>query len=420
MAEKSSKKALLRKVFTDSMWSVAGLVLMNAVAQFVIYPIWNRELGNDLYGRIIYLIAGMNILAVSMGVSCNYARMKASAGGKTGNGTYSRILLITSAGLIPYCLVVALLAGGPGFSAVEAILLILLAIATMWRFYADVEYRLSLNYRGCFVYYLVISLGYGVGIGLFLWTKLWPLALLPGELAGLALIYLRGTVLRKAEEPESKEEQKAITRMVMTLFVTEIISNLIANGDRVMLNLAMGGTAVTIYYQASLAGKTMTLVTTPLNSVLIGYLARYKKGLDRRIMRIVLIGAVAAMVIATGICVLGSHILIKLLYPQNYDLVKPYFLTASIAQVSFFVSGVAATVLLRFCKTRYQLYINLVYAGLYAALCIPGMLLWQLDGLCAGMMLAGVLKLCYVIWLGYRSIGKGEQDDPEGSAGQGV
>ena len=104
-----------------------------------------------------------------------------------------------------------------------------------------------------------------------------------------------------------------------------------------------------------------------------------------------------------------------MLYPQNYDLVKPYFLMANIAQVSFFVSGVAATVLLRFCKTKYQLYINLVYAGLYAALCIPGLLLWQLDGLCAGMMLAGVLKLCYVIWLGNRSIGKGEQYDPEGS-----
>ena len=418
MTEKSSKKALLQKVFTDSLWSVAGLVLMNVVAQFAIYPIWNRELGNELYGRIIYLISGMNILAVSMGVSCNYARMKASAAGKTENRIYSRILLIASAGLVPYCLIIALLAGEPGFSLPEAALLIILAIATMWRFYADVEYRLSLNYRACFVYYLAISLGYGAGIGLFLLTRLWPLALLPGELAGLALIRVRGTVLRKAEYRETKEEQGIIIRMVMTLFVTEIISNLIANGDRVMLNLAMGGTAVTIYYQASLAGKTMTLITTPLNSVLIGYLVRYRKGLDRRIMRIVLLGAAAALIAATLVCTLASHVLIRLLYPQNYELVRPFFWMANIAQVSFFVSGVAATVLLRFCRTRYQLYINLVYAGLFAALCIPGLLLWKLEGLCAGMMLAGLLKLCYVIWLGYRSLGrKGENDDPEGSAG---
>lgn len=401
--KEAKKGQLVKRLLSDSAWSIAGLVLMNVTAQFAVYPIWNREMGNELYGRILYLIAGMNIIAISMGVACNYARMKASAEGKTENRPYSRILLVTTCAMIPWCVLVALFAGEEGLNLPETGLLILLGTATMWRYYADVEYRLSLNYKAFFGYYLTISVGYGIGIGLFLWLKLWPLALLPGELAGVFLVYRRGSVLKKVPE-ENPEQDRAVTAMVTTLFATEVISNLILNGDRVLLNLLVNATAVTIYYQASLMGKTMALVTTPLNSVLIGYLSRFKGGLTKAIMNKVTLACAAAVPVATLAATVGSHILIRILYPQNYDLVSPYFIMANIAQVAFFVSGVAATVLLRFCKTGYQLYINLVYAGLFIVLCVPGVLLWQVEGLCIGMMVAGLLKLCYVLYLGYKSI----------------
>lgn len=403
--KETKKGQLIRRLLSDSAWSVAGLVLMNMTAQFAVYPVWNRELGNEQYGRILYLIAGMNILAISMGVACNYARMKASAEGKTENRPYSRILLITTCALVPWCALAAVFAGEGGLNPLETGLLVLLGIAVMWRYYADVEYRLSLNYKEFFLYYLAISAGYGAGVGLFLWLRLWPLALLPGEAAGILLVYCRGRVLRRLPE-ENPQPDKAVTRMVMTLFMTEIISNLIANGDRVLLNLLNGPVAVTVYYQASLVGKTMALVATPLNSVMIGYLSRVKGGLTRQIMNRVSLACAAAVPVAVLLCTAGSHILIRLLYPQNYDLVRPYFIIAGTAQAAFFVSNMAATVLLRFCRTRYQLYINLVYAGLFAALCIPGMILREVEGLCIGMMIAGLVKLGYVLWIGYKNINK--------------
>ena len=403
--KETKKGQLVRRLVSDSAWSIAGLVLMNMTAQFAVYPVWNRVLDNERYGRILYLIAGMNILAISMGVACNYARMKASAAGKTENRPYSRILLFTTGALVPWCILVALFAGGGGTGPLETGLLVLLGIAVMWRYYADVEYRLSLNYKEFFLYYLVISAGYGIGVGLFLWLKLWPLALLPGEIAGILLVYCRGTVLKRIPE-ETREQDKTVTRMVLTLFTTEVISNLIANGDRVLLNLLVGAAAVTVYYQASLLGKTAALVATPLNSVLIGYLSRFKGGLTKGIMNRVSLACAAAVPAAALLCTLGSHILIRILYPQNYDLVRPYFILANTAQVAFFVSNIAATVLLRFCKTRYQLYINLVYAGLFVALGIPGMILWQVEGLCVGMLIAGLAKLGFVLFLGYRNVNK--------------
>lgn len=407
--KETKKGQLVKKLLSDSVWSIAGLVLMNMTAQFAVYPLWNRELGNEQYGRILYLIAGMNILAVSMGVACNYARMKASAEGKTANRPYSRILLFTSGALVPWCVLVALFAGTGGLNPLETGLLILLGVTSMWRYYADVEYRLSLNYKAFFFYYLAISVGYGIGAALFLWLKIWPLALLPGEMAGIFLVYRRGTVLKRIPG-EGAAEDGRVSRTILTLFATEAISNLILNGDRVLLNLLVSATAVTIYYQASLLGKTMALITTPLNSVLIGYLSRYKGGLTKKIMNTVTLACAATIPAVTLLCTAGSHILIRLLYPQNYELVSPYFIMANAAQVVFFVSGVAATVLLRFCRTGYQLYINLVYAGAFAVFCVPGMIQWQVKGLCVGMMAAGVLKLGYILFLGYRSAGKAARE----------
>ena len=397
----SDRKGFLKRIAGDSAWSLAGLMLMNLAAQFAVYPLWNRELGNERYGRILFLISAMNILAVSMGTACNYGRMKESAERETGNRIYRRILAVASLAAVPYMLAVSLISGEGG-SPLETGLLVVLTVFTMWRFYADVGYRLTLNYRGFFVYYLTVSLGYGLGVLLFLRTGLWPLALLPGELAGVALVYLRGGVLRREPEGEPQAPERRVTRVVLALFLTEVINNLIFNGDRVLLNALLDGTSVSLYYQASLLGKTMALVATPLNSVLIGYLARSGGGLTQRLMRRMTAAALGGLVLVTAGCTLAAHVLISLLYPQNYALVRGYFLVANLAQVAYFISGIIATVLLRYGDIRYQLYINGVYAGLFLALCVPGTLLKGLDGFCWALLGVCVLRLAYVLMLAGR------------------
>ena len=419
MTDRNRIRKRAGKLLSDSAWSVAGLVLMNVAAQFAVYPVWDRRLGNEAYGNILYLIAMMNILAVSVGSAANYARMTASARGETGNRTYNRILLCASALAAPYMTAVCLLSD-TGIRPAETALLILLTVTTMWRFYADVEYRLSLNYKGYFVYYLVIACGYGVGIGLFLLTGLWPLALLPGETAGLALVLLRGHVLRDNGAEKVSEETKTVIHAVATLVVTNLISNLIYNGDRVLLKLLMDGTAVAVYYQASLLGKTMSLVSTPLNSVLIGYLARWQRGMNRKLMHTVTLCALAAAAAGTAACTLASHVLIRLLYPESYETVRAFFWIANAAQVTYFVSNIVTTVLLRFFDLKYQVYVNTVYAALFLLLCIPATLLWKLNGFCLALLAVCAARLAAALWLGYRGICRQERskrNGPEGSAG---
>lgn len=401
----------LRTFLNDSVWSIAGLVLMNVVAQFIVYPAWNRRLGNEVYGDVLYLISMMNILVISAGTACNSVRMVRSTAGTTQNGDYSMILLVITALAVPVCTVLYL-QNQPGASVMEITLFSVLAVLTLWRFYADVRYRLRLDYHGYFLYYLVISLGYGLGIILFWVTGHWALALIPGELAGICMAYFRDDLLRR-DFLRLSGSWKTTVRMSAALLGAYMISNIIFNGDRMILNLLMGGTAVTVYYLASLLGKTMSLITTPLNSVIIGYLARYKHDLTVQLMNALAGLVLAASVVGTAGCTLASYILIPILYPQNFEMVKPFFLIANLTQILYFASNVVVTVLLRFSKVGYQITVNSIYAAAFLALCIPASLGGRMDVFCVALLITNFIRLSFSLLLGYREAlrKKGENHD---------
>lgn len=399
-------KKELKSFLTDSMWSIAGLVLMNVAAQFVVYPAWNRRLGSESYGNILYLMSLLNIVAISMGSGTNYARMTCASNEKCSNNAYLLLLGIVSLLAFPFSAMIQFLGGVP-MSGLDCLLFALLLCATMWRFYADVEYRLSLNYKGYFLYYLSISIGYLVGIFLMNATGLWPLALLPGELLGIIIVAFKGNTLRWDSLLTRKEFQHAC-RVILILFVTNVMSNIVFNGDRLLLKFLLGGSSVTVYYLASLLGKTLSLITTPLNSVIMSYLARYKGSPSTKQIHLVSLASVLLSVLSTGVCTVASHILIPILYPQDFAASQPYFILGNSAQVLFFVGNVISVILIRFADTKYQIHINVVYAISFCVLCIP--FTWKLGliGFCFSLFLTCLLRLAYSLHLCYRHIGKKE------------
>ena len=395
-------KEKMKSFFSDTIWSIAGLMLMNVVAQFVVYPAWSRRLGSENYGDILYLMSILNIVAISMGSGTNYARMTKAADENVSNAPYLVCMMVVTLLSIPFAFIVRAVGGVP-MSVLDCILFALLLCATMWRFYADVEYRLSLNYRGYFLYYLVISVGYGIGVLLMNATGLWSLALLPGELFGLLLVALKGKIL-KLPSDASKTVYKEVTKIVLIMFGTNVISNIVFNGDRILLKVLLDGTAVTTYYLASLLGKTMSLITTPLNSVIVGYLAKYEKGLSKKMVGWITLACAVVSLLVTIACTIASYILIPILYPVEYEMVKVYFFLANLAQVLFFVGNVITVLLLRFADAKYQLYVNVFYAVAFVALCVPATWMAGVWGFCAALLLTCLLRLIYALWLCYNTV----------------
>ena len=400
----------LKNIFTDTMWSIAGLTLMNVTAQFVVYPYWNRMIGTEAYGNIVYLLAIMNVMAISVGSGINYTRMRQSVGGQTANRPYNLLMI---GGNIASLLVLFFLkaAGILKIGTLDFILFCVLTVITMWRYYADVEYRLKINYKGFFQYYFIIGVGYLAGILLFKITGLWPFALLIGELAGLLLVLIKGSVLidnKTINVIDSNDQFRPAFDMALLLVGTSFLSHLIFNGDRIILQLFSGSTAVTFYYISSLFGKTMTLVTSPLNGVLVGHLAKYTGPLTNKLMHQVTAASLLAIVLATVACTYMSFWTLPFLYPAEFELVKKYLVLANAAQIIFFVGNVLmASILLRFTAERNQVIINVTYGILFLALCIPITGRFGIVGFCWSLLFCNVARFVLCVFLGYQSAKRG-------------
>lgn len=391
----------------DSLWSIMGLVLMNAVMQIVAYPLLARIFGESGYGDIQYLMAYINIITVSMGSAANLARMTAPAEERMrGNGDYNLFLLGVALLGIPFTLLISRY-GGVEMDKATVICYYLLFVGMTFRFYADVSYKLTLRYRRYFLYYLFISIGYGIGAVLVWKTRIWPLALLPGELMGILYAYVAdGTLRRRGFHPTSRFGW--VSKCVLLFFVSEGISNLIFNVDRLILKLLIGSSAVTVYYLATLVGKTVSLVTTPLNSVLIGYLARYNGHLTRRIMKWIILASIASFVLFTGVCMLGGYIVLFVLYPAELDAAKSFLLIGSLAQVIYFTTSFVTVILIRFASKAYQVVINGIFGACFFGIGIPATVFGGLWGFAIAMVAANGIRWLVAVMLGWR---KAMQDD---------
>ena len=373
------------------MWSVAGVVLMNVTLQFLLYPSWDKALGSEAYGNVLYYISLMNIVAASLGHGSNNARMVEQKRGGSSNRAFFAVLTVATGLLL---ILTNAVRGLLGMDWLTGLLFSMLVVATLWRSYADVDFRLRLDYKGYFLYYVAISVGYGLGWLLFSWSSNWIWALLPGEILAVLFVLLRGDVLRPNGWPHQHEFWDT-ARSATILFSSTFCANLIFNCDRVLLKWLLGGTAVTTYYLASLIGKTMALITTPLNSVLIGYLMRYKGTLSKKMLGGVALGSAAAAALVTGGCIVASAVLLPILYPTEYEEVKPYLWLGNLAQIVYFIGNVINVMLLRFGKKQDQLYVNILYGVLFVALCVPLTYFFGLWGFCGGYLATTVGRLVF-------------------------
>ena len=191
---KSLGTSRFRKIFTDSIISIVALVIMNLALQFIVYPFWKKSYGTDVYGGIVYVMSFVNIFGVAVGSAVNYARMVESGKRETKGSDYLSVVAVLGAlgTVVTFC---AAFFGKAQMSVAESVLAGILCFLTVLRFYGDVEYRLHINYKGYFIYYLLVSIGYGLGLLLVMEAGIWSLALIPGEVMGLLYVKIKGNVL---------------------------------------------------------------------------------------------------------------------------------------------------------------------------------------------------------------------------------
>jgi len=384
------KKAL--RFLKDLALSFTGLAVMNAVLSLLCYPLLERRLGSAMQGKVLFFTAIMTLMASALGGGANYGRMKDYAEErKTVNGDYNIFLLFSGLLTVPVTLfAIALKGDSAGSSAVEIMLLIFLTVVRM---YGDVEYRLNLNYGRFSLYYTVIAAGYGLGLILFLLTGRWALIFIIGELSGILFVGFTGQVFRRPFFRRS-EGFKSHFLTSMKLSGAYFLSDFVASADRLLFPLLLvnGDEMTSLFYYASVVGKLMSLLSTPLNGVLTGYIAKREDGLKRRQFLMILVTMLGVWAAVTGVAVLGSRIFVGLFYHDYLETVKPLFLIANAGQVIFFICNTLMVVVLRYTNPKYQVIVSALYLLCFFGITVPLILNRGLYGMAYGILTVNILK----------------------------
>lgn len=387
-----------KKAVSDLVWSIAALVLMNGTIQIVIYPQLNRSLGTEAYGNMLFLVGLATIFGAGIGSAMNNGRLLRQLHEDAGNLDYLLSLLSYA---LPACLLVGIVAW-QYLPPMQAILAAVLALFITLRYYSDVEYRLSLNYKRYFLYYALLSAGYVAGVLLWRAVPSWVFVLLLGECACVCFCMASG----KIYHPMAGGSHFAdIERHTAQLMLSYLLFNAVVQMDRILLRMVMDSNAVTIFYVASLLGKIIALLVGPLNAVLVSYLTRWGKKLDARLTVLMSGGvAVCAALFYLAVCI-ASPFVIHWLYPDIYAEVMQYAPLANLGQVLCFAGSLELGLLLTMAPSRWQLVTQGSYAILFVAGGLIGVQLAGLTGFVYATAIAGAIRflLAFLLLLYYSS-----------------
>ncbi len=392
------------KVLKDTGYSVCAVVMMNVVVQFLIYPLLERHLGTAGYGDFIYMTTFINIIAATIGSGINLERMKLSINEKTCNGDFVVMIFSLFIAVIPCCIMYVIV-GKVQLTVIQIIFFLILCFFTVLRNYGDVDFRLRLDYKNYFLYYLALTVGYIIGLVIGIRAKNWILIFFWGETCALIYLFVKGEVIK--EDPlHISANLKKNYALAMPVVTSILLSNLIFNMDRIVLKWVCGSAAVSIYYIASLFGKTMSLISLPLNNVAIGYLTKSKVKMDYRKVSVCALILLAFALVCGCLCTIGSYIVLPFLYPNTFELSKGYFIVANFVSVVYFITSFMTIILLRYGKEKYQLWLNAVYAILFVVICIPACIMHGVWGMCISLLIVNLGRFVLAWGMSIYSVGK--------------
>jgi len=386
-----------KKIITNTAYTMGGMLLLNGVLQIIVYPLLNRNMGAEQMGAVLYLMGLVSILCPSVGQALNTSRLVVRRTHKVKNGDYNLTILALG---IPGSVIALLIAGRalPEMGLEMQTAMFVLLMVTVFRYYGDVEYRLNLNYQHYFIYYLLISVGYLAGFGVYKISGGWFFVFLVGEAVGLAYLAVKGTVFRNFFG--KSDSFSVVFRRGFFLTFSYLVTNLTQNIDRLMLKGLIGNLAVTEYYVVSLIGKTLVLLIAPVNTIVISYLTKREENLNRRqFLGLAGIGLVISGVFF-GVCQVVTPLFVRVFYPELYDGVRGLIMVVSLAQILSLLSAFLFILVLTFTDEKWQLGLQIGHLGVMVVLILMVTPRYGMVGFSWAVLVANGVRILAVIVLG--------------------
>lgn len=400
---RNEKKKLLFSASKDFVFSVLALVIYNGVLQLLIYPGLESRVGADAFGTVLYLISAVSIMGAGFGTAASYSRMVAKKDRTESNGDYNLFLLAVAVISVFVSFAALFMLGNLEISLYIQVLVLM--VVTVVRYYADVEWRMTIRFKDYFLFFGSVSAGYVIGLLLYPITGSWAFTLFAGEFLGIIYTFIRGSIFRSPYTQLSESFKENLKSFVF-ISASNLLAALILHSDRILLRLVVGGREVTVFYAASLIGKIVAMLTTPLNGVIISYLTNYRIEFNKKKFALVSAGLLVLTLIGALMCTGVSYIFVKIMYPDIFSEASKYFFLANLGQILYFISGSLMVMIMSFSKEKMQLVINLVYGISFCLIVIPMTFLLGINGIAYGLVIISLLRFLLTVMIGVNKLSK--------------
>ena len=157
-----------KKFAGDFSLTFLGVLIYNGALQFIIYPMLSKTLGNDAYGEILYYIGIFSITSIALGLSTANTRLVQRNNYEISNGDCMSFNFIILAIMSVAC---AVLLSFQKISALDIVMVIVVQALMAIRTYSEVVYKIAIAFKRYLYFYIVVTVGYILGIVIFKWQK---------------------------------------------------------------------------------------------------------------------------------------------------------------------------------------------------------------------------------------------------------
>lgn len=386
----------VKKVILDMFCSVISSAIPVVLLQLVLLPCLSRSMSSEEYGLVIMYLSILNIVPSAMGNSLNNVRLVEDSHG-TCNLNYNKLLLTLCFTDIILVTIFSFFYGEADMLAV-IFLNVILSVVWLIKDYAAVGFRIKINYTKILVGNIVLSVGYCIGYGIYNIVGNWVCMYLTGIV--FCLIYISVNTKWYKESLKSDSKYRYLFGQTVLLILSTILCRIPTYADKVVIYPILGGESVAVLYVATLTGKIITMVISPMSNVILTYVSKQQKRNKSVFGRVLCVSFVLA-IIGYCACIFVSQPVLKILYPSLYlDAIKYITVTTATVMITAVIS-IIDPFILKFYNMKWQIYINGAIVVIYFAL-VLGLSQFGLMGFCIGNLLSVIIKLLIEILVFYK------------------
>ena len=385
------KKSNKKKAVGDMLLNIISTAIPTIILQLCILPAIAKVVDNNKYGLIVTILSLLNVIPATIGVSLNNIRLVYEERYKEKNikGDF-QILLTISEMINIFLIIIISWYYLEKFYIINILLIVVMGILWLGREYHIVAFRINLNYKAILLNNLYLILGYGLGYVIFRITNYWQFIYILGMLFSYIYIYKNSDICR---EPFVKTIfWKDVSKDTILLLGSAFLARLINYADKLLLYPLLGGAIVSVYYVATIFGKVISMIITPINSVALSYLAKIKSKPDHLFKWSYMVGIIVC-IIGYIFAIIFSRPILSIIYPMYVDEAMKYIYITSATICVNVLTSIITPFVLKFFAMKWQVVINATTTISYIFISIILFKFYGLTGFCIGVLIANIIKL---------------------------